>query len=240
MPRMKSRERIDEARPIIHAAVPAWGACKGHRAHLFVQRFPARGFPRSRRISRCCCASGGGRVRNHLLLGAACAGPAPEWLPRDWPWRLWSPGSIRLLRPHPAGGRGIAAFEIPENAPGRRASRPLTVDDEIAHRGGQANPRDRCRTGFAPGARLEVEKSEHKRAGQPEERGGEGDAHSAQRGGKTFLEQIKNRGGVGRPGLSELITLPMEPMVSISPQNVPSSPRKTSKTGHVAGHVRAS
>ena len=29
------------------------------------------------------------------------------------------------------------------------------------------------------------------------------------------------------PGLRVLITLPTEPMVSIRPQNVPSSPRKT-------------
>ena len=123
--------------------------------------------------------------------------------------------------------RSIATLKSPGERAWQRARRRLAADAEIAHGGGEPV----LQLGVEAVLRLaglQVEEAQHQRAGQPEQRRRERDAHAAERRGEALLERIEDRAGVAA-GLRVLITLPTEPTVSIRPQKVPSRPRNTSR-----------
>ena len=129
----EGRERIDEARPIIQAAVPAC-ACKGHRAHLFVHVFPHEDFQEPADIAML-LGLGVHPIANHLLLRAHVLDQPLNGFREIGHGGCGRPARSAFCDHIPQAVD--RAFEIPRKRARRRGSRALTVDDEIAHRGGQ-------------------------------------------------------------------------------------------------------
>src|SRR5215470_17555561 len=103
----------------------------------------------------------------------------------------------------------------------------VPADAEIAHGGGEPILEFNIEAVLRL-AGLQVEKAEHERARKSKQEA-ENAMPMPPSGAASPSLSDSNMAPASPPGLRLLITLPIEPMVSIKPQNVPSRPRNTSR-----------